>query len=520
MDAEWIRDIVTGLLGLAVVFQYAHSARRLRGTEEARLWSYLAIGLGLWSLAFVLDTIIPGSNRIPLLLVVLSLLKAALYTAALLAADLSPDVRHRWRLPALERTLSWPTALYFVGGTFAYCLLIPNALRLPMARTDTPGHVFESILGVYCVLRLAGLSQGAAESRWRVLFATLALAFLCLTVPNLGALFFPFLANLGAAFVPLAFLLLAFSSYLRRALPPPERPSLQAKIKLAEAMAEPFEKTLAVMVAFVLAHFGLRNAGVYSVGIAPFGDVFVFIWVSLGGFLAFGQHLVWRRRAEEAQLEMQRTERSLHHLERKLNLNRQRSQGPLGPLPESDVALLVDACPEMITLSRLIDGSFIEVNPACYELLGYEPEEMLGTTPRELSLWQRPRDRLAMIKRLSAGEEMNDIEIILRGKDGETRVARLSGQLVELSGEPCLLTTLRDGSARRRVVGAMGEASALLDGADFGVRVTANGRRIYDNDAALAGEGIRERLVPIQGLGTELELALTIVDSEAVERPT
>ncbi len=47
---------------------------------------------------------------------------------------------------------------------------------------------------------------------------------------------------------------------------------------------------------------------------------------------------------------------------------------------------LMDAAPENIVLTRMVDGKIVHANPAFYQRSGWSPEECLGRTTLELNM--------------------------------------------------------------------------------------------------------------------------------------
>ena len=99
---------------------------------------------------------------------------------------------------------------------------------------------------------------------------------------------------------------------------------------------------------------------------------------------------------------------------------------------------------DAIAISRLRDGTFLEVNSSFRSILGYEPHEALGKTAMELDIWKdvRERERLHEILRLQSS--CRDFQVQFRKKNGDVFWGTLSASLVQLDGEACILSVLRD----------------------------------------------------------------------------
>jgi PAS domain S-box-containing protein len=124
-------------------------------------------------------------------------------------------------------------------------------------------------------------------------------------------------------------------------------------------------------------------------------------------------------------------------------------------LSEERFAKAFRLSPDAIILSRMADGQIIEVNPAWERLFGFQPQEVIGRSSVELNLFADPADRQRAIARLQLEGSARDFELRIRRKSGELRHAILSVEKIDLRGEPCLLTVLRDITERKQAEEAL-----------------------------------------------------------------
>jgi|CXWL01.1.fsa_nt_gi PAS domain S-box-containing protein len=117
---------------------------------------------------------------------------------------------------------------------------------------------------------------------------------------------------------------------------------------------------------------------------------------------------------------------------------------------EEKFASAFRASPLAITISRLADGSLIEVNQSFCRLTGFTRDEVIGRSGIDIGLWVDADDRHRLFASLERGEEVRDLEITLRIKGGEQRTGRLSAERVEIGGEPCMLVIADDVTAQQR----------------------------------------------------------------------
>ena len=117
---------------------------------------------------------------------------------------------------------------------------------------------------------------------------------------------------------------------------------------------------------------------------------------------------------------------------------------------EAKFATAFRASPEMISISTVADGRYLDVNPACEATIGYTREEMIGRTSTELGIWVDAGERDRVMRQLRADGHLRNAEMRLRRKSGEIVVCEASAEPVEVGGVPCLLAIIADVTERKR----------------------------------------------------------------------
>ncbi len=105
-----------------------------------------------------------------------------------------------------------------------------------------------------------------------------------------------------------------------------------------------------------------------------------------------------------------------------------------------------------------LEGRFLMISPSCEAFYGWKPEELLGTHAQDLYVYQRDYDALA--GRLLAGEKVNDIEALMRRRDGSTVYVSINAKLVLDANRNAIAVqgTTRDVSERKRAEDALRES--------------------------------------------------------------
>lgn len=115
---------------------------------------------------------------------------------------------------------------------------------------------------------------------------------------------------------------------------------------------------------------------------------------------------------------------------------------------EEKFVKLFRANPDWVIMSSLEDGRYIDVNDAFLRMTGYRKEEIIGRTSAELAIWVDPKERQAMIPRLRREGRISNHDVSFRMKSGESRSMLRSAELIELEGEPVIISVCKDITAR------------------------------------------------------------------------
>jgi PAS domain S-box-containing protein len=114
--------------------------------------------------------------------------------------------------------------------------------------------------------------------------------------------------------------------------------------------------------------------------------------------------------------------------------------------------------PMALTLSRVRDSRYIEVNEAFERVTGWNRSEVIGRTPFEVGLWKNSTQRDDLVSRLLKGEVVRDFAFHARTRAGEERTALGSAELIEVEGETCVLSVAADITELKRVEATLRES--------------------------------------------------------------
>jgi PAS domain S-box-containing protein len=105
--------------------------------------------------------------------------------------------------------------------------------------------------------------------------------------------------------------------------------------------------------------------------------------------------------------------------------------------------------PNFMSISRLSDGRYVEVNEAFERLMGYKRSEVLGKTSAELGIWVDPREREKLAAELLAHNSVSNRFIRVKARDGRIMEALVNAAVFESRGERFMIGVLSDVTAQR-----------------------------------------------------------------------
>ena len=128
---------------------------------------------------------------------------------------------------------------------------------------------------------------------------------------------------------------------------------------------------------------------------------------------------------------------------------------------EAKFATAFRSSPDAIAISNLHNGTYIEINDRCLQMLGYDRAETIGHSDMDLAIWVNPTDRLTISQQLQSQGTVRNLEVWLRRKSGEIFPALLSAETIDLEGESCLLAVASDISLLREAEKALARLAEI-----------------------------------------------------------
>ena len=146
--------------------------------------------------------------------------------------------------------------------------------------------------------------------------------------------------------------------------------------------------------------------------------------------------------------------------------------------------------PACISINRLSDGKFIDVNNAFTLLLGYDREEFIGKTALDLNLWVVPEHRTEAIKQINEKGKYAGIETHWRKKSGDIADVIVESVVIDINGEKYYLGLVANITERKQAEKSLMISEEkfrnLYDDAPIGLyRSTPGGEIVLANKAII-----------------------------------
>ena len=165
---------------------------------------------------------------------------------------------------------------------------------------------------------------------------------------------------------------------------------------------------------------------------------------------------------------------------------------------EEKFAKVFHSAPYAITLTRLSDGTVVDVNENFVAITGYDRADVMGKKTMDLRIWEDGEDRTTVVDALIRNGKVHGLELHFRKKSGEAVTGLFSAEIIMIDGEKNILSCISDITDRKQVEETMRESEeryrTLVENAsDMVFRLDDTGHITFVNPAALRIMGYEEK---------------------------
>jgi PAS domain S-box-containing protein len=155
--------------------------------------------------------------------------------------------------------------------------------------------------------------------------------------------------------------------------------------------------------------------------------------------------------------------------------------------------------PDSININRLSDGVYVDINSGFTSMTGYASEDVMGRSslPGDLGIWVHAEDRERLVRALRETGVAKNLEAEFRRKDGTILTGLMSARIIEVGGEPCLLSITRDITERKaaeRNLASLNRIQAVVNKATQLILRESDRQKLLDGACRIAVEEGRLRM--------------------------
>jgi PAS domain S-box-containing protein len=145
-----------------------------------------------------------------------------------------------------------------------------------------------------------------------------------------------------------------------------------------------------------------------------------------------------------------------------LNITERKQTEEALRLSQENFVKAFNSNPAAIAITRLADGKFLNLNPAYTRIMEYEPHELLDHTAAEMNIYVHPEERDSLIQQLREHGTIQNYELVVRIKSGETRNIVISMEPILYNEQECILSVFIDISERKKMEQELQRSNAEL----------------------------------------------------------
>ncbi len=110
---------------------------------------------------------------------------------------------------------------------------------------------------------------------------------------------------------------------------------------------------------------------------------------------------------------------------------------------EEKFAKAFHASPIILAIAKLSDGTFLDVNEAFLTALAMKREDVIGRTATDVGIWRTAEEREGFVTEIRRKGHLHNRQSMMH-QNGKPRLLALSAELIDIAGEPCIVSVSAD----------------------------------------------------------------------------
>ncbi len=106
--------------------------------------------------------------------------------------------------------------------------------------------------------------------------------------------------------------------------------------------------------------------------------------------------------------------------------------------------------PDAISITRLSDGQYIEVNEGFSRLTGFTPEEVIGKNNLLFNIWANLEESQNFFALMQSAGEITNMEGVFKREGAGVWIGLVSARIIEVDNQPFIISVIRDITERKR----------------------------------------------------------------------
>jgi PAS domain S-box-containing protein len=117
---------------------------------------------------------------------------------------------------------------------------------------------------------------------------------------------------------------------------------------------------------------------------------------------------------------------------------------------EERFRLLFYSSPDAVSLNRMEDGLYVDINEGFTNVTGFTREEVLGRSAVDINIWNDPKDIKRLLRELRGRGYCENLEAVFRKKDGTLGTGLMSARVISLDDIPHIISITHEITETKR----------------------------------------------------------------------